>query len=200
MALMTRRQARRSCMNSSLPAGAISAGRQLVSDLPSSINSASELLAIAHPIAISPKAGGRRTPSFEIEAAALAATKADNSTATLIIHKIDLIDPAGDFGAALADDTEISVTPLVSVALTYSTAVGATGGVVVTSGERLADTMVLTDKLSAALGTAFGLAAAVYSPADNTPARLILPEVGSGGLLVAEVDHANGVIVIAEYV
>ena len=106
---------------------------------------------------------------------------ADNSTLTIKVWSLDR------GRQATGDTADRVLTLLATFDCTLSTAVGDTSADLVTaSTERIADTVTPT---VAALGTAtaaaYGASApTASSPADNTPARCFVPDVGNADVLV----------------
>ncbi len=130
---------------------------------------------------------------------------ADNGTfvARLFLYRYN--------GAGLAVGGEVDVVPALDItAATLSTAVGLSGSALLTNSERLCDTLTMVTLSGSttpkgpmdALQTAFGEGTAqLYSPADNTPALIVLPHLGRShgcliefGSLAANATGANALI------
>lgn len=114
---------------------------------------------------------------------------ADNATGNYRVWQVK----RGRAGFATLGGNDLELAFLGGGTFTLSTAVGAAAATTVLSTERIADTVTWTqgtastspkgmgDALEAVYGSP---AAAAYSPADNTPGRLFVPELGNGDLLI----------------
>lgn len=100
------------------------------------------------------------------------------------------------------ENTDHAIAYLGGGTATLSTKFGVSGGVV-SDSERIADTITWTRSTTSTsprgpmevIETAYGLSvlAAAYSPADDTPARLIIPDLGNAeGVILEFAVTANG--------
>lgn len=114
---------------------------------------------------------------------------------TVIAYEVwGVYKAAGVGGNIGADDYEI--VKLCSGNATLSTSVGHGGaGALASASERLADTITLVVALwGLAVESAFAASIVVHSPADNTPAHLLISDAGSPIFLFVKTNVAAFVI------
>lgn len=192
-------QRRLHAANVTASAYALAAGRYT----PASLAAA---LATAKIIALGKPEAGERQRGLEL---VFFGTGADDSTVAARLWQVKQ-GVASLGGSESPSDLELSL--LGTFAATLSTAVGAgASGLPVLSGERIADTVSWTaatgtttpkgiaDKILAGYGG--GLGVDVYTPADNTPGRAWVYDVGNGDaileLVVGTATGANALVDIA---
>lgn len=147
--------------------------------------------------------GGKRQRGVELS---FFGSGADNATMTCRVWQLKW----GNSLAANPPVAEFELAYLGSVAATLSTLVGASTSAVVSSTERIADTLVWTPGtasstpkgISDAIESVYqSTASVVYNPADNTPARLFIPECGNGDIILEPyIGSATGANVVWESV
>lgn len=135
-------------------------------------------------VSTGPVRGGERKRALEVWAIGAGS---DNQTVKFRVHQMK----RGTVRSGKTETADFILSPVAEVTATLSAAVGPSGGALVLSTERIADTLTVTelDAGSTPKGihdhivTAYGgVAVTAYSPADDTPGRVTLADVGNGDL------------------
>ena len=138
--------------------------------------------ALAAIVPMGPAKQGTRLRGVEIS---FMGVGVDNDAGGFTIHQVK----RGRVGEENPDDFEL--VPIYTGTFTLSTLMGA--GSCAGTTERIADTITLAACTAATTPKGIGdvieslygpAAAVVYSPANNTPARLFIPDVGNGDILI----------------
>lgn len=183
--LISSPQTRLLTTNRTTSAAAITAGRYTWATL-ATLLSTTEAIVQSLRIAMGPNGDGVRRRGVEVQ---IIGTGANNVTGTCRVWQLK-------WGKSSTDNPpviEFELAYLGSIAATLSAAVGASDSAVVKTTERIADTLVWTQGTASTSpkGIADVLdsiyqatAAAAYSPANDTPGRMFLPECGNGDILL----------------
>lgn len=169
--------------NSTASAAALTAGRYTTTTLDAVISGAS-----ANIVSLG-RVGDATAPRQRGCEVTFVGVGADNATGSYRIWQVKRGRASGT--SSQANDMELAY--LGAGTFTLSSSVGAASATTVLSTERVADTVTFTQATASTtpkgigdvLENVFGSpAAAAYSPADNTPGRLWVPEIGNGDLYV----------------
>lgn len=130
--------------------------------------------------------GGERKRGLELRAIGVGS---DNQSVKFRVHQLK----RGTTRNAKTETADFVLSPVLEIAATLSTVVGPTGGTLLLSTERMADTLVPTILNDGASpkgvhdyikSVYISGDAVVYSPANNTPGVCGLPDLGNGDAFI----------------